>query len=203
MISMKFVRNTVVVFFIAVLIALTFTSVSGQSNFTCLVCEKKITGKHLVIDEDRIHNHCFVCAECGKPIKGSINKEVNDLYHPACFRKHMGYVCTHCGKVLDDKWVEKDEKKYHAPCLEEVLRIYCDICKKPVEGEFVKDEQGRYHYDCFRDHWIHCLLPRTGDLLLPEYSIWSNHHIYTCSPLPGSKTLESYYIWSQKKPEMI
>jgi len=104
----------------------------------CNGCNKEITSSYIKAQNDHFHPDCFVCASCGKVLKGTWMEHENKRYHHHC----LDLRCDICGKQMTEGFVRNKDGKYHQQCYLQKKAPRCNICAGAIVGNYIKDIWG-------------------------------------------------------------
>eukprot|EP01102_Stenamoeba_stenopodia_P012087 TRINITY_DN3774_c0_g3_i1.p1 TRINITY_DN3774_c0_g3~~TRINITY_DN3774_c0_g3_i1.p1 ORF type:complete len:285 (-),score=62.76 TRINITY_DN3774_c0_g3_i1:136-990(-) len=90
----------------------------------CSDCGLMITGKSAMeVDGKLWHKECFVCYECGEPLKKFVERD-DHLYCPPCLTRKFDGVCYACSGELGRKFTKACGQSWHDECFK------CKNCKR-------------------------------------------------------------------------
>eukprot|EP00126_Sphaerothecum_destruens_P010105 Sdes_comp20677_c0_seq1m16111 len=93
------------------------------------------------------HVSCFVCSQCGKPLKDSGYLEhEGKAFCETDYQNLVGERCAACSQVITAQYLEALGKKFHPNCFS------CFLCKKLLQGvEFLVDGSDAVCSDCYHN----------------------------------------------------
>ena len=83
---------------------------TSESSYYCAGCGKVITKTAAVIDGKLYHPECFICIQCGKQMKGTLQFEILNL-EKIEFSVCINLLCPNFGLLQISKRKNKNTKK--------------------------------------------------------------------------------------------
>lgn len=103
----------------------------------CADCGLMITGKSAMeVDGKLWHKECFVCYECGEPLKKFVERD-DHLYCPPCLTRKFDGVCYACSGELGRKFTKACGQSWHDECFKckNCNRLFGDDPFVNINGE--------------------------------------------------------------------
>jgi len=128
-----------------------------KRKYICKVCNQKLVGKVMVIEDFSVHKDCFVCYDCRVPLENFEKLALKNGF-PTCENcigkavltegvSNKVKSCKRCNGELDQNSLAVGDSSYHKDCFK------CYGCGEGFGQEKVVPAKkgGIYHIGCFND----------------------------------------------------
>lgn len=157
----------------------------------CKYCGQAVLGEYVTALGETWHPEHFLCAACGKPLRGGKFQVVQGKpYHPECYLTYQAPRCSYCGAAIAESYIEYEGKYYHSRCYYDHVVPRCVYCHKSLLGRYLVDAWGNKFHTQHQQEYPSCSF--CGRLIPPQQQMpgWQFNENQRC-PVCRSTAIES------------